>query len=73
MKAIHGSAQFILRDKLVRTAHPTAAMIPIIAKKATTQMMATAFSCSGLGRVMPIASMIPLVNETKYLMNIWDG
>ena len=43
-------------------------MIPIIAKKATTQMSATAFSCSGVGSVMPIANMMPLVNETRNLM-----
>jgi len=40
-------------------------MIPIITKKATTQTIATVFSCSGFGRVMPIASMIPFVNETS--------
>jgi len=45
-------------------------MIPIIAKNATTQMIATAFSCSGVGSVMPIAIMIPLVNETSNLMSI---
>jgi len=43
-------------------------MIPIITKKAATQMIATVFSCSGLGRVIPIASMIPLVNETSIRM-----
>ena len=43
-------------------------MIAIITKKAATQMIATAFSCSGVGNVMPIASMIPLVNETSIRM-----
>jgi len=43
-------------------------MIPIITKKATTQMIATAFSCSGVGSVIPIASIIPLVNETRILI-----
>ena len=43
-------------------------MIPIITKKATIQMIATAFSCAGVGNVIPIASMIPLVNETSSRM-----
>jgi len=43
-------------------------MIAIIPKKAATQIIATAFSCSGVGSVMPIASMIPFVSETSILM-----
>ena len=58
---------------LSSTAHPAPKMIAIIKKKAATQIRATAFSCSGLGKVMPIANMIPFVNETKNRMSMARG
>ena len=47
--------------------------MPIITKNATTHTSATVFSCSGLGKVMPIASMIPLVNEISNRISISFG
>jgi len=60
----------MLCEILVRTAHPAPKRIPIITKNATTQTRATALSCSGVGRVIPIASMMPLVSEIRKRINI---
>ena len=48
-------------------------MMPIITKNATTQTIATVFSCSGFGKVIPIAIMIPLVNEISSRISIAVG
>ena len=55
----------MLREMLCSTAHPTPAIMATITKNAATQINATAFSCSGLGGVMPTANMMPLEIETR--------
>src|SRR5271165_36003 len=67
------STQFMLCEMLCSTAHPTPAMIAIITKNAATQINATAFSCSGLGGVIPTANIMPLETETRNRINMEVG
>ena len=60
----------MLCERLASTAQPTPTMMAIIKKNAATQTRATVFSCSGFGRVIPIASMIPLLNEMSNRISI---